>query len=41
MRWPLTGSGWHARAFCQNDRVFKDFLLSRIVEIGQQGPGHG
>lgn len=32
------GFRWHARAFCQNDRVFKDFLLSRIVEIGKQGP---
>ena len=28
----------HARAFCQNDAVFKDFLLSRIVDIGEQGP---
>lgn len=27
---------WHARAFCQNDDVFKDFLLSRIVEVGDQ-----
>lgn len=32
------GFRWHARAFCQNDQVFKDFLLSRIVEIGEQGP---
>lgn len=32
------GFRWHARAFCQNDGVFKDFLLSRIVEIGAQGP---
>ena len=32
------GFRWHARAFCQNDQVFKDFLLSRIVEIGKQGP---
>jgi len=31
------GFRWHARAFCQNDRVFKDFLLSRIVDIGKQG----
>lgn len=28
------GFRWHARAFCQNDQVFKDFLLSRIVEVG-------
>ena len=32
------GFRWHARAFCQNDQVFKDFLLSRIVEVGEQGP---
>jgi hypothetical protein len=32
------GFRWHARAFCQNDHVFKDFLLSRIVEIGKRGP---
>lgn len=32
------GFRWHARALCQNDKVFKDFLLSRIVEIGKQGP---
>lgn len=30
------GFRWHARAFCQNDGVFKDFLLSRIVEVGEQ-----
>lgn len=32
------GFRWHARAFCQNDQVFKDFLLSRIVDVGGQGP---
>ena len=32
------GFRWHARAFCQNDQVFKDFLLSRIVEIGKRRP---
>lgn len=32
------GFRWHARAFCQNDQVFKDFLLSRIVEVGGHGP---
>ena len=31
------GFRWHARAFCQNDQVFKDFMLSRIVEVGEQG----
>ena len=31
------GFRWHARGFCQNDGVFKDFLLSRIVEVGELG----
>ena len=26
------GFRWHARAFCETDHVFKDFLLSRIME---------
>jgi hypothetical protein len=26
------GFRWHIRAFCQTDEVFKDFLLSRILE---------
>ncbi len=26
------GFRWHARAFCEEERVFKDFLLSRILE---------
>lgn len=26
------GFRWHARAFCEIDRVFKDFVLSRIIE---------
>jgi predicted DNA-binding transcriptional regulator YafY len=30
------GFRWHARAFCQKDGVFKDFLLSRIVSVGEQ-----
>lgn len=30
------GFRWHARAFCQNDKMFKDFLLSRIIEVGKQ-----
>jgi len=32
------GFRWHVRAFCQNDAVFKDFLLSRIVEVGDTQP---
>lgn len=27
------GFRWHARAFCLTDECFKDFLLSRILEI--------
>jgi hypothetical protein len=27
------GFRWHARAFCFGDEVFKDFLLSRILDI--------
>ncbi|APF38897.1 WYL domain-containing protein [Chelatococcus daeguensis] len=27
------GFRWHARAFCVTDKCFKDFLLSRILEI--------
>ena len=27
------GFRWHTRAFCQTDEVFKDFLLSRILEV--------
>jgi hypothetical protein len=27
------GFRWHARAFCQTDEYFKDFLLSRILDI--------
>ena len=28
------GWRWHARAFCRNDAVFKDFLVSRILKVG-------
>ncbi len=27
------GFRWHARAFCRNENVFKDFLLSRILGV--------
>ncbi len=27
------GFRWHARAFCRTDECFKDFLLSRMIEI--------
>lgn len=29
------GFRWHARAYCQLDRKFKDFLLPRILGIGE------
>ena len=32
------GFRWHARAFCLNDHVFKDFLLSRIISVKGQRP---
>lgn len=31
------GFRWHTRAFCQTDEVFKDFLLSRIIETRGTG----
>lgn len=30
------GMRWHTRAFCHHDEVYKDFLLSRILGIGDQ-----
>jgi len=27
------GFRWHTRAFCLTDKAFKDFLLSRMLEI--------
>ena len=32
------GFRWHARAFCVTDEVFKDFLLSRILDIRNSRP---
>jgi len=32
------GFRWHARAFCLTDQTFKDFLLSRIIEIRSHKP---
>lgn len=29
------GFRWHARAFCRNDLIFKDFLLSRVLQTGE------
>jgi hypothetical protein len=32
------GDRWHARAWCPTDRIFKDFVLSRIAEVGALTP---
>jgi predicted DNA-binding transcriptional regulator YafY len=34
------GFRWHVRAFCLKDRIFKDFLLSRILEARQDQQPH-
>jgi len=31
------GFRWHVRAFCHVDRTFKDFLLPRFLEVGEEG----
>ncbi|WP_315718286.1 MULTISPECIES: WYL domain-containing protein [unclassified Bradyrhizobium] len=34
------GFRWHVRAFCHEDRIFKDFLLPRFLDLkGQAEPG--
>ena len=32
------GFRWHARAYCETDRMFKDFLLSRMLETRDTRP---
>jgi len=32
------GLRWHVRAFCHLEQKFKDFLLSRCLEAGEDGP---
>jgi hypothetical protein len=32
------GFRWHARAYCETDRTFKDFLLSRMLETRDTRP---
>ncbi|SFP37271.1 Predicted DNA-binding transcriptional regulator YafY, contains an HTH and WYL domains [Bradyrhizobium sp. Ghvi] len=32
------GLRWHVRAYCHVDHKFKDFLLPRILEVGEKGP---
>lgn len=34
------GFRWHVRAFCAQDRLFKDFLLSRILEVCTEHQPH-
>jgi len=34
------GFRWHVRAFCRRDGAFKDFLLSRIIEIREDQQFH-
>jgi WYL domain len=33
------GFRWHARAFCHIDRTYKDFLLPRILKVGERAAG--
>jgi predicted DNA-binding transcriptional regulator YafY len=35
------GFRWHARSLCHIDRTFKDFLLPRVLDIGESGPSEG
>jgi hypothetical protein len=35
------GFRWHARAFCHIDETYKDFLLPRILDVGEGGPQKG
>lgn len=32
------GFRWHARAFCHNDKAFKDFVFARILDTGEAKP---
>jgi predicted DNA-binding transcriptional regulator YafY len=35
------GFRWHARAFCHLQQVFKDFLISRCLQLGELGDPKG
>jgi WYL domain len=35
------GFRWHVRSLCHIDDVYKDFLLPRILEVGEAGPRKG
>src|SRR5690606_10371654 len=32
------GFRWHARAFCHDDQIFKDFVFARMLDIGETMP---
>lgn len=32
------GFRWHARALCHIDRIYKDFVLPRVLDVGETGP---
>jgi WYL domain len=32
------GLRWHVRAFCHLELIFKDFIISRFLKVGQEGP---
>ena len=34
------GFRWHARAFCEIDQAFKDFVLSRVLQTRETRPSH-
>lgn len=33
------GMRWHTRAYCHRSKIYKDFILSRILEVGEQKNG--
>lgn len=35
------GFRWHARALCHIDRTYKDFVLPRVLDVGEAGSGEG
>ena len=35
------GFRWHARALCHIDRTYKDFLLPRVLDVGEAGRSEG
>jgi predicted DNA-binding transcriptional regulator YafY len=35
------GFRWHARAFCHVEQIFKDFIISRCLQVGEFGDPRG